>query len=258
MAKTKDQKDNQHENQKGTWLEGLGSLTLAIVVALAIRWALIEAYTIPSGSMIPSLLIHDHIFVNKLVYGLRIPFSQDWVVRFAEPKRGEVLVFRYPVDPSQFFIKRVIGVPGDKIQYENGDLFINGEKIEKVQADDDPYFQNVLDRDKIDHPETNFRKADYHYYIEKLGEHPHSMILMKENAFPSGVSMLEVPPGRLFVMGDNRDNSNDSRVWGFVPMENVIGRAMFIWLSCNETLESLPFLCDPTTIRWHRFFHSIH
>src|SRR5262245_37649269 len=102
------------ENLKGSWLEGLGSLVLAIVVALAIRWALIEAYTIPSGSMIPSLLIHDHIFVNKLVYGLRVPFSQDWVVRFGEPQRGEVIVFRYPEDPSQFFIKRVVGVPGDK------------------------------------------------------------------------------------------------------------------------------------------------
>lgn len=246
------------EDLKGTWFEGLGSLFLAILVALSIRWALIEAYTIPSGSMIPSLLIHDHIFVNKLVYGLRIPFSKEWVARFGEPQRGEVLVFRFPEDESQFFIKRVVGTPGDKIHYENGDLFVNGEKVEKVEANEDPYFMGLVDREKLNHPDKNFRKSDFNHFIEKLGDHSHSVLMARERLFPSGVSPLEVPPGRLFVMGDNRDNSNDSRNWGFVPMDNVIGRAMFIWLSCEETLESIPFLCDPTTIRWNRFFRSIH
>jgi len=255
---TKDSDTTSEENLKGTWGEGLGSLFLAIMVALSIRWALIEAYTIPSGSMIPTLLIHDHIFVNKLTYGLRIPFSQEWVFRFGEPQRGEVIVFRYPENPSQFFIKRVIGIPGDKVHYENGDLFINGEKIEKDEAEDDAYFMSLPDRDKLEHPDKNFRKSDFNHFIEKLGDHPHSVILMKDRLFPSGLSPLEVPPGRLFVMGDNRDNSNDSRNWGFVPMDNVIGRAMFIWLSCEETLENIPFLCDPTTIRWNRFFRSIH
>jgi signal peptidase I len=102
---------------KKFWTDGWGSIFLAIMVALTIRWAFFEAYVIPSGSMFPSLLLHDHIFVNKFVYGLRVPFSEKWLVKFSEPKRGDVVVFKYPRDMSTFFIKRVVGLPGDRIYY---------------------------------------------------------------------------------------------------------------------------------------------
>jgi signal peptidase I len=116
---------------KKFWTDGWGSLALAVLVALFIRWGFFEAYVIPSGSMLPSLLIHDHIFVNKFVYGIRIPFSEKWMVKFSEPKKGEIIVFKYPKDMGTFFIKRVVGEPGDKIFFENGILYINDVAQEK-------------------------------------------------------------------------------------------------------------------------------
>src|SRR5579862_6742807 len=115
------------ENDKrGTLSSGFGSLSVAILVALAIRWLLVEAYVIPSGSMLPSLLIQDHIFVNKLIYGVRVPFSKQWLAHFRLPTKGEVIVFRFPEDESTFFIKRVIGTPGDKVAWDGSQLTING------------------------------------------------------------------------------------------------------------------------------------
>src|ERR1700691_1825717 len=116
-------------DKRGTRTSGAGYLFLAILVALAIRWALIEAYVIPSGSMLPTLLIQDHIFVNKLIYGIRVPFSKEWLLKFRLPEKGEVIVFKYPEDESIFFIKRVIGTPGDKISWDGQQLTINGEKV---------------------------------------------------------------------------------------------------------------------------------
>lgn len=238
-------------DKRGTWSDGMGSLILAVGVALFIRWGLIEAYVIPSGSMLPSLLIHDHIFVNKLVYGLRMPFSKQWLVKFKDPKRGEVLVFRYPQDENTFYIKRIIGVPGDVIKYEDGNLYINDEKVEKKAPSPEQEFpmQWVTD--------ISGGKEDYLHFSEQLEPYSYSTLLRK-GFYHLNVSSYTVEPGTLFVMGDNRDNSSDSRVWGPVPMENIIGRAMFVWLSCDETLPVITFLCDPTQIRWKRLFHSIH
>ena len=114
------------------WLDGPGSFVIAILLALIVRWAFFEAYVIPSGSMLPTLLHHDHIFVNKMLYGLRVPFSENWLVRWGEPNRGDVVVFKYPQDKKLFYIKRVIGVPGDRVFYENGNLYINEELADKA------------------------------------------------------------------------------------------------------------------------------
>lgn len=249
---SKDQADKaKTNNKKGTWSDGIGSLLLAIGVALFIRWALIEAYVIPSGSMLPSLLIHDHIFVNKFVYGLRVPFSKQWLIKFKEPQRGEVLVFRYPQDESTFYIKRIIGVPGDVIRYEDGNLYVNDQKVEKKAPTQD--LENSM-KWVTDIPGG---QEDYVHFVEMLGEHPHSTLL-RRGFYHMNVGPITVEPDTLFVMGDNRDNSSDSRVWGPVPLENIIGRAMFVWLSCNETLPVLTFLCNPLEVRGERFFHSIH
>jgi signal peptidase I len=248
------------------FVEGWGSFFFAILLALVIRWGLIEAYVIPSASMLPSLLIHDHIFVNKAVYGIRVPFTEKWLWQFKTPARGEVIVFKYPEDKETFFIKRVIGLPGDRILYENGRLFINDQPIEMTSpgdADDwdmlspanfgNEDFQNPL--------YSTDRKENYDHFSEKLGEHPHSVLLRKDGGFVRTAGPWVVPEGHLFMMGDNRDNSHDSRRWRsspFLPMENILGRAMFVWLSCDRALESAKFLCSPTTIRWKRLFHSVN
>lgn len=239
------------KSKKGTWTEGFGSLVLAIGVALFIRWALIEAYVIPSGSMLPTLLIRDHIFVNKFVYGIRIPFSKTWLKKFKDPERGEIIVFKWPKDESIFYIKRVVGLPGDKITYEDGVLTINDQKVETTP----PPSQKPLDwvRDF----ELSGGKEEYDYFQENLGNYPHSTLLRK--GWPHmNIGPITIPEGNLLVMGDNRDNSSDSRYWGFVPEENIIGRAMFVWLSCEETLPVLTFLCNPLELRWKRFFHVVH
>ncbi len=237
---------------KKFWTEGWGSTIIAILIALTIRWALMEAYVIPSGSMLPSLLIHDHIFVNKATYGVRVPFSETWLVKFREPERGEVIVFKYPHEKDNFFIKRVVGLPGDKIFWSQGKLYVNDELVETTDAQTTDLFDRLRDKD------LGAPRSEFNHYTEILGEYKHSILLNKViNGGPT-YGPTFVPEDQLFVMGDNRDNSADSRKWGYVPQENILGRAMFVWLSCDEMMPVASFLCNPLTIRWGRLFDSIH
>jgi signal peptidase I len=239
--------------KKGFIREYGEALLTALLVAFVIRSFVIEAFKIPSGSMIPTLMIGDHIFVNKFTYGLRIPFTTKRIVTFRTPERGESIVFIYPVDDSKDFIKRVIGLPGDRIRLEGDDISINGELLSrqpiKVEPDRDlrPSLLKVIPEAVADqvgvHSIPVFSGWDeFQYYAEKVNGMNH---LVQYDDRPSQTEAeFEIPPGHLFVMGDNRDNSSDSREWGFVPIENVKGKAMFVWLSIDY---------ERRTLRWDRF-----
>lgn len=186
-----------------------------ILVVFMIRSFVVEPFKIPSASMMPTLIAGDFILVNKFIYGLRVPILNNTFLDIRHPQRGEVFVFHYPKDPSIDYIKRVVGLPGDKIAYRDKQLYINGKKLDVNYADDYQYVGSGLSM------------VVTKRYQEQLGEHKHDILLEEEK--PSLDGEVEVPPGHYFAMGDNRDNSNDSRYWGFVPEENLVGKAFFIW-----------------------------
>ncbi len=216
------------------WLfSQFSSLGFAVLVVLAVRSSLVEPFKIPSGSMIPTLLTGDHIFVNKFAYGLKVPFT-DWfagepkyVSGPAIPSRGDIVVFLFPKDTSLHYIKRVIGVPGDVIEVKNKVVFINGQETKKDPMPPEQA-KDVLDKMK----EPRYAQESLELYNEHLPERDHMLMLDREN-YMTGENFgpVTVPADHLFVMGDNRDFSNDSRFWGFVPMKYVKGKAFVIWLS---------------------------
>jgi signal peptidase I len=195
------------------------SLFPVLLIVLVFRSFLFEPFKIPSGSMIPTLLVGDFIVVNKFAYGLRLPVAHTKIVPLGEPERGDVVVFRYPVDPKINFIKRLVGLPGDTITYRDKQLFVNGEQVSTtVQGH---YGSSEV---KCDTPRQDAVRLN-----EMLGDVSHDILIHTGSGSRDG--QWTVPAGHYFVMGDNRDRSNDSREWGFVPDENMMGRAVGIWLN---------------------------
>jgi signal peptidase I len=244
------------------WTEGLGSFALAVLLALTVRWAVFESYLIPSTSMLPTLLVNDHIFVNKIIFGLRAPFSEKWLLDWHDPVRGEVIVFKHPVEKDKYLIKRVAGLPGDRILYENGNLYVNEKLVEKAIPEglrDD--WMWLRDADFPGEQDIGGR-ALYVHWEEHLDAAVYSVLLKKDPAVVPVFGPVTVPMGHYFVIGDNRDNSQDSRAWEegsrFVPRELLVGRASTVWLSCESTLPVVTFLCNPLKLRWARFFHTVN
>ena len=211
--------------RKPPWLETAESISLAIFVALMLRCFVVEAFKIPSGSMIPSLAIGDQIFVNKFIYGLRVPFTSIRLVDFAMPKRGDVVVFICPEPPNEDYIKRVVALPGDEIRVRGGVISINGKPVDR-----NPLGQSThWDRDSRSESWYPFSSMAYQ---ETMGDHTFNVLQETEmGRTAADYGPFVVPEGHVFAMGDNRDHSHDSRVWGPVPMQNILGRSMFVWWS---------------------------
>lgn len=216
--------------RKSTIREYAESIGVAVFIALLLRAFVVEAFKIPSGSMIPTLQIGDHIFVNKFIYGLRIPFTYEFIRHYASPRRGEVIVFVFPQDETKDFIKRIVGVGGDVLEMRNGVLFVNGEEVQQCPVREVEY----RERHELTGREQNVQGQ---LYIETMDQGDGESIQYHVLYNPTTDGRREnwgperVPHGQVYVMGDNRDNSHDSRRWGGVPMENIKGRAWVIWWS---------------------------
>ena len=240
-------------SQRSAWRrfwENFKALATALVFFIILRIFFLEAYRIPSGSMIPSLLVGDWLFVNKLVYGPHIPFTNINLPGLAEPKRGDVVVFKSPTqidqpeDPNPTLVKRLIGAPGDTLFMRKGVLYVNGipQRQGYAQANPDGAMDSI---DQL----FDWQKA-VGLKTSRFGSAPAQPT--HDNWGP-----IVVPPGKYFMMGDSRYNSKDSRYWSFVPRENIRGKPMFVYYSYNadDSDRPLPFITD---IRWGRIGHWIH
>ena len=219
-----------------TWIEYSGSFFPVIALVFFLRSFLYEPFKIPSTSMVPTLLVGDLILVNKYAYGVRLPVLNKKIIDVGDPQRGDVMVFKYPKDMTQDYIKRVIGVPGDKITYENKRLTVNDKPVEYTPMDD------YLEDESLEYRQQ---------YRENLPNVQHRILTIKNRRtidlagvdnFPNREACVYsyekftciVPEGNYFMMGDNRDNSADSRYWGFVPNKNIVGKAFFVWMNLGN------------------------
>ncbi|MEO9190851.1 MAG: signal peptidase I [Acetobacteraceae bacterium] len=231
--------------------DNVKTIVYAGLIAVIIRTLLFEPFNIPSGSMIPTLLVGDYLFVEKYSYGYShysLPFAPDLFsgrILGSTPRRGDVMVFKYPRDTSVDYIKRVIGLPGDTVQVKEGRLWINGTEVPRQPEGD---FE--VDDDGV---QVALRR-----YQETLpGGVTHDILKTTETGEANNTPVYTVPPDSLFVMGDNRDNSADSRFWGFVPMENLVGKAEFLFFSIDARAPWWEVWMWPIEVRWGRIGHVI-
>ena len=229
----------QRDNNKKDpwWVEYSKSFFPVILLVFCLRSFLVEPFKIPSGSMIPTLIVGDFILVNKYTYGIRFPVVNKKLVSIGEPNRGDVMVFKYPVDKKIDYIKRVIGIPDDTVTYSDKNLFINGIRVKTENIDDD-WKTSLSSQNKIRKNET----LDGKLFRTQINRSTPAIRLSAVRSFQgrencsfkmSGFS-CKVPKGHYFVMGDSRDASSDSRYWGFVPEENIVGKAFFVWWNFND------------------------
>lgn len=240
-------------DKEESFADTIKTVVYAILIAIVIRTFWFEPFKIPSGSMYPTLYVGDYLFVSKYTYGYSkhsLPWSiplLDGRIWKSAPNRGDVVVFKYPRDNRTDFIKRVIGLPGDKIKLENGRLYINGQKVERKEIED------FVMRNDYGNAER------YRQYVETLPNGvKHRILEISDHEANDDFEEVQVPQGTYFMMGDNRDRSDDSRVnVGFVPEENLVGKARFLFFSHNDEEAWYKPWTWPKKIRWSRLFNRI-
>lgn len=213
----------------------------AILAVILIRTFIFEPFRIPSSSMMPTLLIGDHVLVTRYTYGIWLPFVRKELVDLGDPERGDIIVFRYPRDERVNYIKRVVGVPGDRISVRNNQVVLNGEPQPREYTGQHEWFDDVC------RPH-----AGKHYVEDLAGLKHHKLTGPGFGGKFSNTGEIVVPDGHVFVMGDNRDNSEDSRSWGFVRYDQIKGKARFVWLSWDRCTSGIG---EPRT---NRFFHDLY
>ncbi len=226
------EKENVKEktfNRKKKIKSEIVSFSLIIFFVLLFRSMFFEPFKIPSGSMIPTLMIGDFILVNKFSYGFKVPFSEwftdpVYITEPSHPKRGDVIVFKYPKNTSLNYIKRVVGLPGDTVEIIDKVVYVNDKPIQAIEIDGSEIMADMDDK---------FKHFNFKFYKTYTGEHEHIMQIEKDNYYNANYYKITVPEDNFFVLGDNRDFSADSRVWQFVPFRYVKGKALFVWFSMS-------------------------
>jgi signal peptidase I len=225
------------QDRRGKWSDVVRSLFFIVVFYMGFRWILWEPFVIPSGSMETTLLVQDYVVVQKWAYGVRVPFTKYWLMGPYLPERGDIIVFKSINEESgHFVVKRVIGLPGDEIR-------INSQGF--IQVNDEPFvYQELPESDDylVVFREDNGRKQYQVQYAAGVNQETYE---------------ITVPQGQLFLMGDNRNHSYDSRFWGPLPIEQIMGRLSMIWISCEESEAHSSFLCPAENIRWPRLFKTV-
>lgn len=229
LEKQLSEEEVENVSSRKKFVKEFKSIVLIVVAVLAFRSTFFEPFKIPSGSMIPTLLIGDFILVNKFSYGFKVPFS-DWfgdpayITGPEKPERGDVIVFKYPKNPDLNYIKRVVGLPGDTVQIIDKVVYVNDEPIPMKPLDGAEIMEDM---------DEKFKRFNFKFFKTQTGGHEHVTQVDEDNIYIANFNKILVPEGNYFVMGDNRDFSADSRIWGFVPFENIKGEAILIWFSLS-------------------------